>query len=175
MWLNESMIDILIIPKQFDTYENRWCCFAKTGTYYISSSLMCTMYILFKKQLKFEDYLLSCNYRERISTKYRCANSEIPVYNQLLYISIYVWKLNDVLFDLNVNGDEYHYMGDLRKEPARWRSLLWALDLGLVLHECLPHIPPSGTPIIDSHTLGSCPWMALSTLTLCIIIIMYSA
>ena len=52
----------------------------------------------------------------------------------------------------------------LRKEPARRRSLLWALDLGLVLYECIPPIPPSGTPIIGSNTLGSCPWMALSSL-----------
>ena len=40
--------------------------------------------------------------------------------------------------------------GDLRKEPARWRSLLCALDLGLVLYECLPPIPSSGTPFIGT-------------------------
>ena len=50
----------------------------------ITTSLMCTMYRLFKKQLNFEDYLLSCTYRERISlTKYLCANSKIPVHNQI--------------------------------------------------------------------------------------------
>ena len=66
-----------------------------------------TMYRLFKKQLNFEDYLLSCNNRERISlTKYRCANSKIPVYNQ---IYMYETKLC-TLCDLNVNGDEYHYI-----------------------------------------------------------------
>ena len=32
-----------------------------------------------------------------------------------------------------------------------------ALDLGLVLYECLPHIPPSGTLIRGENTLGSCP------------------
>ena len=53
---------------------------------------------------------------------------------------------------------------DLQKEPARWRSLLWALDLGLVLYECLTHIPPSGTSITCRHTLGNCPGMALSSL-----------
>ena len=74
---------------------------------YISTSSMCTMYILFKKQLNFEEYLLSCNYRERISlTKYRCANSKIPVYNQ-----IYMYETElCTSCDLNVNGDEYHYI-----------------------------------------------------------------
>ena len=47
---------------------------------------------------------------------------------------------------------------DIRKEPARWQSLQWTLNLGLVLFECLPHIPSSG------DTLGSCPWMVLSSL-----------
>ena len=50
--------------------------------------------------------------------------------------------------------------GDLRKEPARFRSLLWALDRGL---EPSTH-PPSGTPMRGSNTLGSCPWMTLSSL-----------
>ena len=46
----------------------------------ISTSSMCTMYRLFKKQLNFEDFLLSCNNRERISlTKYRCAISKIII------------------------------------------------------------------------------------------------
>ena len=31
---------------------------------YISTSSMCTMYRLFKKQLYLEDYLLSCKYRD---------------------------------------------------------------------------------------------------------------
>ena len=67
---------------------------------------MCTMYRLFKKQLNFEDYLLS-NYREWISlTKYRCANSKIQVYNQLYMCETELCSL----CDLNVNGDEYHYI-----------------------------------------------------------------
>ena len=46
----------------------------------------------------------SCNYRERISlTKYRCANSKIPVYKQ-----IYMYETE--LCNLNINGDEYHYV-----------------------------------------------------------------
>ena len=53
---------------------------------------------------------------------------------------------------------------DLRNEPARWRYLLWALDLGLVLYKCLLLIPPLGMPIIGSNTLGSYPWMTLSSL-----------
>ena len=39
-----------------------------------------------------------------------------------------------------------------------------AQNLGLVLYECVPHIPPSGTPIIGRNTVGSCLWMALSSL-----------
>ena len=77
----------------------------------ISTSSMCTVYrlLLIKKQLNFEYYLLSCNNRERISlTKYRCANSNIPVYNQI-YIYMYETELC-TLCDLNVNGDEYHYI-----------------------------------------------------------------
>ena len=72
-----------------------------------STSLMCTMYRLFKKQLNFVDYLLSCSYREQISlTKYRCANSKILVYNQ-----IYMYETElCTLCDLNVNGYEYHYI-----------------------------------------------------------------
>ena len=67
----------------------------------ISTSSMCTMYRLFKEQFNFEDYLLSCNYRERISqTKYRCANSKIPVYNQII---IYVCTELCTLCDLNVD------------------------------------------------------------------------
>ena len=73
----------------------------------VTTSSMCRMYKLFNKQLNFEDYLLSCNNRERISlTKYRCANSKIPVYNQ-----IYMYETElCTLCDLNVNGDEYHYI-----------------------------------------------------------------
>ena len=60
------------------------------------------MYRLFKKQLNFEDYLLSCNNREQISlTKYRCANSKIPVYNRTY---MYETELC-TLCDLNVNGN----------------------------------------------------------------------
>ena len=41
---------------------------------------------------------------------------------------------------------------DLRKEPAPWRSLLWALDRWLVLYEYLPPIPPWGMQIIGSNS-----------------------
>ena len=45
------------------------------------------MYRLFKKQLYFEDYLLSCNYRERISLTNTDVLTvrKIPVYNQNIY------------------------------------------------------------------------------------------
>ena len=43
---------------------------------YISTFSMCTMNILFKKQLNFEDYMLSCNYRETNFT------NKIPICKQ---------------------------------------------------------------------------------------------
>ena len=105
LWLNQSMMDTnhakpLIHTRIEEVALHNWY----TD---ISTSSMCTMYILFKKQLNFEDYLLSCNNRERISlTKYRCVNSKIPVYNQ-----IYMYETEVcTLYDLNVNGDEYHYI-----------------------------------------------------------------
>ena len=105
LWLNQSMMDtnhakqlIHMIIKEVALHN--WY----TD---ISTSLMCTMYRLFKKQLNFEDYLLSCNNREQISlTKYRCANSKVPVYNQ-----IYMYETElCTLCDLNVNSNEYHYI-----------------------------------------------------------------
>ena len=105
LWLNQSMMDTnhakqLIHTRIEEVALHNWY----TD---ISTSSMCTMYRLFKKQLNFEDYLLSCNNRERISlAKYRCANSKIPVYNQ---IYMYETELG-TLCDLNVNGDEYHYI-----------------------------------------------------------------
>ena len=49
---------------------------------------------------------------------------------------------------------------DLRMEPTRWWYLLRAQNLGLVLYECVPHIPPSGTPVgnmKDNRVLNSRP------------------
>ena len=73
----------------------------------ISTSSMCRMYRLFKKQLDFENYLLHSNYRDRISlSKLRCANSKLPIYKHT-----YIYD-SDVctLCNLNVCGDEYHYV-----------------------------------------------------------------
>ena len=73
----------------------------------ISTSSMCRMYRLFKKQLDFENYLLYSNCRDRISlSKIRCANSKLPIYKH-----IYMYD-SDVctLCNLNVCGDEYHYV-----------------------------------------------------------------
>ena len=104
-------------PTHTDWWRSSWSMRLKRMTWhnyalpnwytYIFTSSMYTMYRLFKKQLNFEDYWLSCNYRERASlTKYRCANSKIPVYNQL-----YMYETELCTFcDLNVNGDEYHYI-----------------------------------------------------------------
>ena len=105
LWLNQSIIDInqakqLIHRRIEEVALHNWYI-------YVSTSSMCTMYRLFKKQLNFEDYLLSCNNREQILlTKYRCANSKIPVCNQ-----IYMYETEScTLCDFNVNGDEYHYI-----------------------------------------------------------------
>ena len=73
----------------------------------ISTSSMCTMYRLFKKELCFEKYLLKANHSERIAlSKYRCSNSKLPIYTQ-----IYMYD-SDIctLCNLNVRGDEYHYI-----------------------------------------------------------------
>ena len=66
-----------------------------------------------------------------------------------------------------VSRPSTNHSSNLKKELKRnWtygRSLLDGgscydlIDLGLVLYEFLPPIPPSGTPIIGSNTLGSCP------------------
>ena len=108
LWLNQSMMDTnqdkqLIHTRIEEVALHNWY----TD---ISTSSMCTMYRLFKKQSNFEDYLLSCNNRERISlTKYRCANSKIPFYN-LIYM--YETELC-TLYDLNVNGNEYHLYNNM--------------------------------------------------------------
>ena len=69
----------------------------------ISTSSMCGMYRLFKKQLNFENYLLHSNYRDIISlSKLRCANSKFP-------INIHVYAYDSdvcILCNLNVCGDE---------------------------------------------------------------------
>ena len=68
---------------------------------------MCILYRLYKKHLDFERYLTISHYRDRVSlTKFRCANSKLPVYDQ-----IYMYAIDKcTLCDLNVRGDEYHYI-----------------------------------------------------------------
>ena len=73
----------------------------------ISTSSMCKMYRIFKKQLDFENYLLHSNYRYRISlSKLRCANSKLPIYKHIYSHDSDVCTL----CNLNVCGDEYHYV-----------------------------------------------------------------
>ena len=73
----------------------------------ISTSSMCKMYRIFKKQLDFENYLLHSNYRDRISlSKLRCANSKLPIYKHIYSNDSDVCTL----CNLNVCGDEYHYV-----------------------------------------------------------------
>ena len=105
IWDNQTTIDTAtckkIIHKQIeDIALQQWY----TS---VSSSSMCATYRLFKKQLNFEKYLLMSNNSNRISlTKFRCSNSKMPVHNQ-----IYMFDTDKcTLCDLNVVGDEYHYL-----------------------------------------------------------------
>ena len=55
----------------------------------------------------FENYLLHSNYRDRISlSKLRCANSKLPIYKHIYSHDSDVCTL----CNLNVCGDEYHYV-----------------------------------------------------------------
>ena len=105
MWLDQDNLDTvqckLLIHKRIEDISlQQW--FTD-----IASSSMCIYYRLFKKQFGFENYLLSYNYKDRISlTKFRCANIRLPVYNQ-----IYMYDTDKcILCDCNVCGDEYHYI-----------------------------------------------------------------
>ena len=105
MWVDQHTIDTrrcrIIIQKRIeDIAMHKW---------YIgmSTSSMCTMHRLFKKQLQFEKYLFISNNKERISlTKFRCSNIRIPVYNQIYLFQSELCNL----CDLNLCGDEYHYL-----------------------------------------------------------------
>ena len=81
----------------------------------ILSSGICTLqmnlnkeaHMLYKKQLQYDKYLFISNNKERISlTKFRCSNSRIPVYNQMYLFQSELCNL----CDLNLCGDEYHYL-----------------------------------------------------------------
>ena len=89
LWMNQSMMDTNQVKQLIHTRIKE----VALHNWYtdMSTSSMCTM---FKKQLNFEDYVLSCNYRERISqTKCRYANSIFQ------YIIKYIcMKLNYVLY-----------------------------------------------------------------------------
>ena len=105
IWDNQEVVDIQqckkIIHQQIeDQALQNWY----TD---ITRSSMCSTYRILKKQFIFEKYLLLTNYRERTSlTRFRCANSKLPVYNQ-----IYTYETDKcTLCDMNVLGDEYHYV-----------------------------------------------------------------
>ena len=68
---------------------------------------MCILYTLYKKHLDFERYLTISGNRDQVSlTKFRCASSKLPVYDQM-----YMYATDTcTLCDLNVRGDEYHYI-----------------------------------------------------------------
>ena len=105
LWFNQNKIDT---KQSKQILHNRIADIALQNWYTeVFTSSMCTIYRRFKKQLDFENYLMSANTRERISmTKYRCANSRIPVYSQ-----IYMYDTEAcTLCNLKVTGDEYHYI-----------------------------------------------------------------
>ena len=105
LWFNQNKIDT---KQSKQILHNRIADIALQNWYTeVFTSSMCTIYRRFKKQLDFENYLMSANPRERISmTKYRCANSRIPVYSQ-----IYMYDTEAcTLCNLKVTGDEYHYI-----------------------------------------------------------------
>ena len=105
LWFNQNKIDT---KQSKQILHNRIADIALQNWYTeVFTSSMCTIYGRFKKQLDFENYLMSANPRERISmTKYRCANSRIPVYSQ-----IYMYDTEAcTLCNLKVTGDEYHYI-----------------------------------------------------------------
>ena len=87
----------------------------------ISTSSMCKMYRIFKKQLDFENYLLHSNYRDRISlSKLRCANSKLPIYKHIYSHDSDVCTL----CNLNVCGDEYHYVLSLNIVDNVFKAIL---------------------------------------------------
>ena len=96
VWLNQSMMDTnqakqVIHTRIEEVSLHNWYT-------YISTSSMCTAYRLFKKQLNFEDYWLSCTYRERISlTKYSIKNT-ISILGQT-----YLNSVNYFLLKTNVH------------------------------------------------------------------------
>ena len=105
LWFNQNKIDT---KQSKQILHNRIADIALQNWYTeVFTSSMCTIYRRFKKQLDFENYLMSANPRERISmTKYRCANSRIPVYSQ-----IYMYDTEAcTLCNRKVTGDEYHYI-----------------------------------------------------------------
>ena len=63
---------------------------------------------MFKKNLRFENYLTSLNFAERISfTKFRCANGKLPA--NRTYDSLFE-TTNCFLCDTGDIGDGYHYL-----------------------------------------------------------------
>ena len=82
-WLYTTVVDYLIcgliktkliLKQSKQILHNRIADIALQNWYTeVFTSSMCTIYRRFKKQLDFENYLMSANPRERISmTKYRC-------------------------------------------------------------------------------------------------------
>lgn len=105
MWDNQQYIDnkqckLLVHQQIEDQALQKWHAD-------MASSTMCKTYKLFKTELVFENYILNLHTKERIAlTRFRCANSKLPVYNQ-----IYMYDSNKcTLCNTNLLGDEYHYI-----------------------------------------------------------------
>lgn len=105
MWDHQDTIDTkqckLIINQRIeDLALHRW--YAN-----VSSSSLCSLYRIFKKSFCFEQYLLNGNFRDRTAlTRFRCTNAKLPVYNQIYQYDCDICTL----CDMNVRGDEYHYI-----------------------------------------------------------------
>ena len=67
--------------------------------------VICTEYLFLK--LDFENNFLHLNCSDRITlSKFRCANSKLPIYKNIYILDSDVCTL----CNLNVCGDEYHYV-----------------------------------------------------------------
>ena len=106
MWLNQQTLHtkqckLIIHNRLEDIAMQKWCNDMPTSS-------MCSEYKMFKKQLKFEKYLLNPNYGERIAMcNLRCANIKLPVYNRIfMFDTDIIW----CLCNLCLPGDEYHYV-----------------------------------------------------------------
>ena len=88
----------------------------------VNERCSCLNYRLFKKNLRFENYLTNLSFRERISfTKFRCANGKLPANrsHELIFESTTCF-----LCDSGDVGDAYHYLLVCEAFNSRRRELI---------------------------------------------------